>query len=91
MHNPIVTATQYCIPRLQWIFHAAIMVTLIACSTNTFAQQGTSRADWKAKKYPSIPDDVERTSVTIWSDGTRMAGDIYRPKKTPVGTKLPAI
>ncbi|MGB4708125.1 MAG: alpha/beta fold hydrolase [Fuerstiella sp.] len=91
MPNLIVTVTQYCTPRLQWIFHAAIMVTLIACSTNTFAQQGTSRADWKAKKYPSIPDDVERTSVTIWSDGTRMAGDIYRPKKTPVGTKLPAI
>ena len=39
----------------------------------------------------AIPDTVEKRAVTIWSDGTRMAGDLYLPKNRKEGEKLPAI
>ena len=38
-----------------------------------------------------LPDDVEKRSVTIWSDGTRMAGDLYLPKNRDAKDKFPAI
>ena len=39
----------------------------------------------------TLPDKVEKRPVTIWSDGTRMAGDLYLPKNRAEGEKLPAI
>ncbi len=36
-------------------------------------------------------DDVEKRSVTIFSDGTRMAGDLYLPKNRKPDEKFPAI
>ena len=38
-----------------------------------------------------LPDNVEKRSVTIWSDGTRMAGDLYLPKQRVAKDKFPAI
>jgi dipeptidyl aminopeptidase/acylaminoacyl peptidase len=55
------------------------------------AQQGKTRAEAQALAYPPLPDNVERKQVTIWSDGTRMAGDVYRPKDLMPDDKLPAI
>lgn len=52
-----------------------------ASAQETFRQQGPP---------PSfIPDDISVRKATIWSEGTRMAADIYSPKGT-VG-KLPTI
>jgi dienelactone hydrolase/Ca2+-binding EF-hand superfamily protein len=39
----------------------------------------------------ALPESVEKRAVTIWSDGTRMAGDLYLPKNRKEGEKLPAI
>ena len=39
----------------------------------------------------ALPETVEKRAVTIWSDGTRMAGDLYLPKNRKEGEKLPAI
>jgi dipeptidyl aminopeptidase/acylaminoacyl peptidase len=36
-------------------------------------------------------DDFEKRAVTIWSDGVRMAGDLYLPKSTKPNEKLPAV
>lgn len=58
---------------------------------NAEAQDDKSLAAARAKAYPALPDDVIRKPVTIWSDGTRMAGDVYAPKETASGAKLPAI
>ncbi|MBI5822296.1 MAG: prolyl oligopeptidase family serine peptidase [Verrucomicrobia bacterium] len=37
------------------------------------------------------PDGVEKRDVTIWSDGVRMAGDLYLPKGLKPDEKLPAV
>lgn len=39
----------------------------------------------------SAEDAFERRSVTIWSDGTRMAGDLYVPKVRKEGERFPAV
>ena len=36
-------------------------------------------------------DDFEKRAVTIWSDGVRMAGDLYLPKGLKKDAKLPAV
>ena len=36
-------------------------------------------------------DDFEKQDVTIWSDGVRMAGDLYLPKGLKPDEKLPAV
>jgi dipeptidyl aminopeptidase/acylaminoacyl peptidase len=38
-----------------------------------------------------MPPDVEKRPVVIWSDGTRMAGDLYLPKSIKDGERLPAV
>ena len=35
--------------------------------------------------------DIDKHQVVIWSDGTRMVGDIYKPKELSKEEKLPAI
>lgn len=39
----------------------------------------------------TLPDSVEKREVTIWSDGTRMAGDLYLPRDLKPGARLPAV
>lgn len=70
---------------------AVVAVLLLLATGTTFAQQGKTLAEARAAKYPPLPDDVERSSVTIWSDGTRMAADVYRPKGLKPDDKLPGI
>jgi dipeptidyl aminopeptidase/acylaminoacyl peptidase len=55
------------------------------------AQSDKSRAAAIAQKYPPLPEDVLRKQVIIWSDGTRMAGDVYVPKGLKPRERLPAI
>jgi dipeptidyl aminopeptidase/acylaminoacyl peptidase len=38
-----------------------------------------------------LPENVERRAVTIFSDGVRMAGDLYLPRTVSPEAKLPAI
>ena len=39
----------------------------------------------------AFAQDVEKRAVTIWSDGTKMAGDLYLPKDRKPVEKLPAV
>ena len=44
------------------------------------------------KPAPAVlPDDVEKRTVSIWSDGTRMAAHLYLPKNRKPDEKLPAV
>jgi uncharacterized protein len=40
---------------------------------------------------PKPGDRIDKRPVIIWSEGTRMAGDLYSPQGTKKDTKLPAI
>ena len=55
--------------------------------------QDTSPAPVLAPKkaLPKLPTDVERRVISIWSDGTRMAGHLYVPKNKSLSDKLPAV
>jgi dipeptidyl aminopeptidase/acylaminoacyl peptidase len=49
-----------------------------------------TQAAQPASRQP-LPQNVEKRDVTIFSDGVRMAGDLYLPKGIKPGEKLPAI
>ena len=40
---------------------------------------------------PDAPGGVDREAVIIWSQGVRLAGDVYRPHDSADGHKLPGI
>ncbi len=59
--------------------------------SSSLAQDGETQAQARVREYPPLREDVERRAVTIWSDGTRMAGDLYLPKDRKPDQKLPVI
>ncbi len=65
----------------------AVLLFLAALTLNATAQQSPKGK----RRLPPLPDTVEKRSVTIFSDGTRMAGDLYLPKGLKAEEKLPAI
>jgi hypothetical protein len=69
-----------------------LLVLIALTPVCALAQQGKTQAEAKSQKYRQpLPENVERRNVTIWSDGTRMAGDLYLPKEIKPDAKLPAI
>ena len=60
---------------------------LAALSLSAVAQAPKGK---RPRRQP-LPDTVEMRPVTIFSDGTRMAGDLYLPKGLKAEDKLPAI
>lgn len=64
------------------------LILLAALSLSAVAQ--TPKGKGKRPRAP-LPDSVEMRPVTIFSDGTRMAGDLYLPKGLKPDDKLPAI
>ncbi len=63
---------------LKRVTQATVAASLIACGTGMAAA-------------PVLPGDVEKRAVIIWSDGVRMAGDLYLPKSLKPNEKLPAV
>ncbi|MGB3117513.1 MAG: CocE/NonD family hydrolase [Verrucomicrobiales bacterium] len=68
-----------------------LVAALAAPALSANAQQGRTRAAALASAYPALPASVARRQVTIWSDGTKMAGDLYSPVGLEPEAKLPAI
>ena len=54
-------------------------------------KKGEKQPTPKTPARPPLPDDVEKRSVKIFSNGTRMAGDLYLPKGRKPEEKLPAV
>src|SRR5277367_2660782 len=68
-----------------------ILALTAGLSSLSLLADDKSLAAAKAQKYPPLPENVERRAVTIWSDGTKMAGDLYLPKNLKPEDKLPAV
>jgi dipeptidyl aminopeptidase/acylaminoacyl peptidase len=64
------------------------LILLATLSLSAVAQ--TPKGKGKRPRAP-LPDTVEMRSVTVFSDGTRMAGDLYLPKGLKPEDKLPGI
>lgn len=69
----------------------ALVFCAVALSAGSAPTPLHSLAEAKAQKYPPLPAKVERRAVTIWSDGTKMAGDLYLPTGLKPDDRLPAI
>lgn len=68
----------------------AALVVIVACLPVAAAE--TTAKPQPAQRQPApLPAGVEKRAVIIWSDGTRMAGDLYLPKDRKEGEKLPAL
>jgi len=61
----------------------------LACLVSSLS--GADAPAGKMAARPVLPDNVERRAVSIFSDGVRMAGDLYLPKGLQSGDKRPAI
>jgi dienelactone hydrolase len=66
---------------------AAILAVLALLLSAAAALAATDAEVHDVEGYPG----VQRKPVTIWSDGTRLAGDVFLPKGLAAGQKLPAI
>ncbi len=77
--NPLFVRSRIFLPAH---FFALTFLTIVFLAVAS-AQQSRNRGQ--------LPENVEKRSVTIWSDGTRMAGDLYLPKNRDANQKLPAI
>lgn len=48
-------------------------------------------ASWIDAQQQPVPDNISMETVKIWSEGTRIAGDLYRPNDIKSGEKRPTI
>ena len=60
-----------------------LVIALLLYALGTFSAH--------AQEAATLPAEVEKQAVTIWSDGVRMVGDLYRPKTLKPDAKLPAV
>jgi dipeptidyl aminopeptidase/acylaminoacyl peptidase len=67
-----------------------LVVALFTAFTLT-AADAPAKKKAAARPAAPLPENVEKRAVVIWSDGTRMAGDLYLPKDRKDGEKFPAI
>jgi len=67
------------------------LIAATGLTVSLLAAENKSVAEAKAQKYAPLPGNVERRAVTIRSDGTKMAGDLYLPKRLKPEDKLPAV
>lgn len=69
-----------------------LILTVVALAAFTLAAADPPQSSKAAPRRPApLPDNVEKRTIVLWSDGTRMAGDLYLPKERKEGEKFPAI
>ena len=69
-----------------------LLFTAFTFAFSAVAQTPKGKGKGKGKRpRPPLPESVEMRAVTIFSDGTRMAGDLYLPKALKATDKRPAI
>ena len=61
--------------------HHCLLALALLFPTTVLAQDARS----------PLPDGVSERRVEIWSEGTRMVGDLYEPTELEAGARIPAI
>ncbi len=67
--------------RLTWLSTTIAFAVVFALTSHQAHAQRTRK----------LPDNITMETVKIWSEGTRIAGDLYRPKDIEGDEKRPAI
>jgi len=65
-----------------------ILCMVCLATTDLFAAEPAPNTKLQT---PALPASIEKREVVIWSDGTRMVGDLYQPKDRNENQRLPAI
>jgi len=65
--------------------HLAVLAVAAALLSLAFPVNAQQRSDFK------LPDNVETKKVKVWSEGTRIAGEIFHPKGMTADDKLPTV
>ena len=66
-----------------------VSLSVISCaSTNVQSQEAKPQTEIKQE---SAAYEIESRHVNIWSDGTRLSGDLWYPKALKAGGNLPAV
>ena len=76
----------YCKNMIIFIFASLLFIS--CAPANVQSQEVKPQAE--SKQY-SAADEIQSRLVDIWSDGTRLSGDLWYPKGLKVGGNLPAI
>jgi uncharacterized protein len=69
------------------VMFALALLALIVFATLNIA----ARAAWAQAQNTALPQGVATRRVNIWSDGTRLSGDLFYPAGMKAEDKLPAI
>jgi dienelactone hydrolase len=67
------------------------LLLLLALGTLTTRAADADTPPSRRRNTAMLPAGVERRDITIWSDGTRMAGHLYLPANRSLDRKLPAV
>ena len=69
--------------------HSTVRSALVTMVLAAFVFGAYHEAE--AQQRIPLPENLTEQAITIWSEGTRMAGDLYAPKVIGVNDRLPAI
>jgi dipeptidyl aminopeptidase/acylaminoacyl peptidase len=67
-----------------------LALSVFVCS-HLVAADAPEKKKAALRQAAPLPENVEKRAVVIWSDGTRMAGDLYLPKDRKPEDRFPAI
>ncbi|NJM55797.1 MAG: hypothetical protein HC841_07830 [Verrucomicrobiae bacterium] len=68
-----------------------LLLPVLFVAFTVSAAEAPAKKKAAARPAAPLPENVEKRAVVIWSDGTRMAGDLYLPKDRKPEDKFPAI
>jgi hypothetical protein len=66
------------------VMGSAALIGLLACGPQNIRPQVAANTDFEAA-------DIQSRQVDIWSDGTRLSGDLWYPRGLQPGDKRPAV
>jgi dienelactone hydrolase len=76
---------------LRWVVSLAAVWCLTGIIAVPLRAQAPPSSARPSGAGGTTPEAFDMRSVTIWSNGTRMAGDLYLPRDRAAGEKLPGV
>ena len=78
-------------PKISNLIRLSTILIITLCGFAFVLVQNTYGSPGSLKNDTSFSYEVTSRPVDIWSDGTRLSGDLWYPKDMKVGDRLPAV